>query len=211
MSLTVGTFASTFTHLTDFLDLFDGATDADDIQAILHRLADESPQQFIDTLNHLRQSVSQLAASEMTTHIVNYDSPPAPGELYMQGQEAAADIARNLDLDDVADEIEATEPPPTFPFAQDTVPGPASLEGEMVGNLSGATTGVGQSRLLDYADGFLRAAATVRAKAVSIPAVPVVGGSGVGTPEEAKKLLLFADRLQAIAAHQKTFASRRTT
>jgi hypothetical protein len=143
MPVTVGAFTALFSQINDFLELFEGASDAEDVQAILHKIADDNAQEFIDTINYLRQSVAQLGRSEMSAQVVNYQGPLSPGETFLHGQEAAADIARTLDLDAAADDIDALDPPTSFPFDE------------------------AGKRLLDYSDGLARAATTVKARATA--------------------------------------------
>lgn len=143
MSVTIGDFATVFTHLNDFLGLFDGAESPDDVQAILHRLA-EDPENFNSLLIDLKQSTSRLASAELSMPVTNAEGPISPGEAYLQGQQASADLARTLGIDDLADEIEGLDPPTTYPFLDEEA-----------------------SRLLDYHDGFSRVSDFVKTKSAS--------------------------------------------
>lgn len=141
MALNLGIFAETFSRTKDLVDIFEGVTDAEDMQLALHKIADTTPEEFAEGINNLRILLTELGRSELSPQILNYQSQPTPGEAFLGGQEAASQLASSFELDDIAAEIDDLPVPPSFPFHD------------------------AEKRLLNYPDGISRAAAHVKSKA----------------------------------------------
>jgi len=194
MSIPIGALTDLISHTETLLSYFGDVRTPEQMQETLLKLAEEESEEFHLIIAELHQATLLLREGQLALSFTPEHSTQAPGEAFIQGQEAASDVLRTLGHPDLAEEFAIAEPPDSFPFH----PNPSAPD---FGG-TGLQTGKEEPLLLQFSDAFYFAASHVAGRTLE--------GSPGYEPDEAarNKLIDTKSKMLAIARHYETVQNK---